>query len=171
MASKGATIAQIAERADVAPRTVHTWFPSKEDIVLGGLVQPLDRLAAALSGGDGDVLERIVRWMEAEGETHLEELSLLRQRAVASDPHLRGLATARLAESEQAIARAVAEDAGVAADSLAAHTYAGAVITLLTTLSDRVADGRARAVPDELEPALALLRGALDALRAHAARA
>ncbi len=167
---EGATIAQIAERADVAPRTVHTWFASKEDIVLGGLVQPLDRLAAALDGSDGDVLERIVRWLEAEGASHVEDLSLLRQRTVAHDPHLRGLATDRLAESEKAIARAVAEDAGVAPDSLAAHTYAGAVITLLTTLGARVADRQLAIDPAELEQALALLRGALDALRAHAAR-
>jgi AcrR family transcriptional regulator len=168
---EGATIAQIAERADVAPRTVHTWFSSKEDIVLGGLVQPLDRLAAALAGSDGDVLERIVRWMQAEGEPHVDDLSLLRQRAVASDPHLRGLAMAMLADSEKAIALAVAQDAGVAADGVAAHTYAGAVITLLTTLGDRVAERRVRTDPADLEAALALLRGALDALRGHAASA
>ena len=111
-----------------------------------------------------------LREMEAEGAAHVEDLSLLRQRTVAHDPHLRGLATDRLAESEKAIARAVAEDAGVAADSLAAHTYAGAVITLLTTLGARFADRRLPTDPAELDQALALLRGALDALRHHSAR-
>src|SRR5262249_38944257 len=162
----GATIAQIAERADVAPRTVHTWFASKEDIVSGGLVQPLDRLAEALAGADGDTLDRIERWLAAEGEaSRADELGELRRRAVASDPPLRGIAMARLDESEHVIARAAAADIGASPDSLAAHTFAGAVIALLGTLGERSLDRREKASSGELRQALALLRGALDAAR------
>ena len=50
---EGATIAQIAERADVSPRTIHTWFSSKEEIVLGRSSENVDRLAHALEQGDG----------------------------------------------------------------------------------------------------------------------
>ena len=46
-----ATIAEIAERADVSARTVHTWFRSKDEILLGELDEPLERLEAAMSDG------------------------------------------------------------------------------------------------------------------------
>jgi AcrR family transcriptional regulator len=164
----GATIAQIAERADVAPRTVHTWFSSKEDIVLSGLDEPLDRLHAELRSGTGDTVDRLERWLEAEGEHFAAEddLGRLRRRALASDPHLRGLERERLDDVETAVAQAVATDAGVPADGLAARAFAAATISLLLGLGARLLDPELQESPEGLAYGLAVLRGALGALRA-----
>src|ERR1700676_5281380 len=42
------TIAEIAEAADVAPRTIFAYFPSKEDILFCDLPDVQERLAQAL---------------------------------------------------------------------------------------------------------------------------
>jgi AcrR family transcriptional regulator len=165
----GATIAQIAERADVAPRTVHTWFSSKEAIILSGLDEPLGRLHAELRSGTGDTVDRIERFLMAEGE-HFEaedDLRRLRRRALAADPHLRGLERERLDDVETAIAQAVATDAGVPPDGLAARAFAAATISLLLGLGARVLDPELGDSPAELAEGLALLHGALAALHAH----
>ena len=54
-----ATIAQIAERADVSPRTVHQWFRSKEEILQhvvasGRRVQLQMRVRCRKQGGNRD---------------------------------------------------------------------------------------------------------------------
>jgi AcrR family transcriptional regulator len=165
----GATIALIAERADVAPRTVHTWFASKEDILTSGLMDPLDRLSAALDGTEGDVLQRIETWMREEAAISAaqDELQTLRYQALASDPHLRGVGLARLDETEEALARAFAEDAGAPPHALATRALAAAIIKLLTDLSDRALVAQAPADPDELVKSFVVLRAGLDALRAQ----
>src|SRR3954451_6047496 len=60
------TMGEIAERADVARRTVHGWFRSKEDIILGALDEPIARLERELRTGDGTVVDRLERYMRAE---------------------------------------------------------------------------------------------------------
>jgi AcrR family transcriptional regulator len=165
---EGATIAQIAERADVAPRTIHTWFSSKEEIVLSGLDEPLERLHAELRSGTGDTVDRIERWLLAEGE-HVaaeDDLGRLRRRAVASDPHLRGLERERLDDVETAIARAASAETGAPAGGLAAGTFAAATIGLLLGLRARFVDSEYRGGPAGLPEGLTVLRGALGALRA-----
>jgi AcrR family transcriptional regulator len=165
----GATIAQIAERADVAPRTVHTWFSSKEAIILSGLDEPLDRLQAQLQSGTGDTVDRIERWLMAESEHFAaeDELGHLRRRALATDPHLRGLERERLDDVEAAVAQAVAGDTGAPADGLAAAAFAAGTIGLLLGLQAHFLDAELPSDPGGLADGLAVLRGAFGALHAH----
>jgi AcrR family transcriptional regulator len=168
---QGATIALIAARADVSPRTVHTWFHSKDDIIFRGVDEPLGRLEDVLAAGTGDTLDRVHQWLAGE-VAHVhddDDFGLLRRRAVQSDAYLRSLATERLATTEQAVVRAIARDTGTPADSPAAQALGTAVMRLLLGLK-RPDGGEPSGDDPRLVEGLAMLRGALDALRAHHAR-
>lgn len=161
-----ATIAQIAERADVSPRTVHAWFPSKEDIVVGASDLPIDRLAAELADGEGDTLDRIRRWIDAEDalRTEPDDLARLRHRLLLADPHMRTLQRARQQAVEELIASAIADEAGLPRDAVAPRALAAAVITILLAMQERFADDN-DAYARDFEGAQAMLRAALTALR------
>jgi AcrR family transcriptional regulator len=162
-----ATIGAIAERADVSRRTVHTWFRSKDDIILGELEQPLKRLEEELRTGPGDTVDRIERWLHAEGRTVAAEgdLARLRLRALGTDSHLRSLERERLTGPETAIAEAIAADTGAPPDSLAARAFAAATISILLGLRERYITPETTKAPDDLAEGFRLLRGAHDALQ------
>lgn len=163
-----ATVAHIAERADVSPRTVHAWFPSKEDIVIGAFDLPIERLAAELAGGEGDILDRVRRWLEAEEAHHTEpdDLMRLRHRVLLSDPHLRAAQRGRQQAIEELVASAVARDVGLPADAVAPRAFAAAVVATLLALQERFAED-ADPDPTRFEGAQPMLRAALAALAAH----
>src|SRR4051812_40660621 len=60
------TIPRIAERADVSPRTVSTWFPAKDDILLGGTPAIVERSTRHVRDGDGNVVDRLQAWLREE---------------------------------------------------------------------------------------------------------
>jgi len=161
-----ATVAQIAERADVSPRTVHAWFPSKEDIVVGASDLPIERLAAELADGEGDTLDRIRRWIDAEGalDSEPDDLARLRHRVLLGDPHLRTAQRARQQAVEDLVASAVAAESGLPSDAVAPRALAAAVVTSLLAMQERFADDNDASVSD-FEGTQAMLRAALAALR------
>jgi AcrR family transcriptional regulator len=162
-----ATVAHIAERANVSPRTVHAWFPSKEDIVVGTSDVRIDQLAAALqTGGEEDTIERIVRWLATvdAARTEPDELTRLRHRVVLADPQLRAHQRGRLAAVEKLIASAIAKETGLSSDALAPRSLAAAIATMLLAMQERFADSRDEDEAD-IDIALKMLRAALDDLR------
>lgn len=163
-----ATIAQIAERADVSPRTVHQWFRSKEDIVVGGSDASVARLAAALAEDDGDVLDRVKRWLdgEAEHQTEPEELARLRHRVLLADPHLRAVLRGSLQDAEELIAAEIARETRLAPDGIAPRALAAAITTSLLAMQQHYAQRR-RAGEETFESVLPMLRAALAALHAE----
>jgi AcrR family transcriptional regulator len=140
-----ATIPRIAERADVAPRTVSTWFPAKDDILFGPIDAPIDRATQHLRTGAGDVVDRIEAWLtdEAGREQPDAEISRLRDAAIAHDHDLRARAHQRLERIQSEIAEAVARDIGSSAQDIRAQTFAGAAMALLFALRAIDLEGRA----------------------------
>ena len=133
------TVAQIAERADVSPRTVHAWFPFKEDIVLSGADLRVDLLATILATGEGTVLDRIRQWLEA---VHLrdegsDELERRRHRIVLSDPRLRAEYRNRQQVVEDLIAAAIVRDTDLPDNAVAARALAAAILTSLLAMQER----------------------------------
>jgi AcrR family transcriptional regulator len=161
------TIAQIAERADVSPRTVYAWFDSKEDIVVGKNTLPIDRLAVELERKEGDTLDRIQRWITAEA-THRpepEDVARLRHRVLLADPHLRQAQRAREDAAERLIAAAIGEEAGLPPDAVAPRALAAAIITNLLGLGERYASHEADSPTTDFTGVEQMLRAALAALR------
>jgi AcrR family transcriptional regulator len=139
-----ATIPRIAERADVAPRTVSTWFPAKDDILFDRIDDSIARATQHLRTGPGDVVDRLEAWMADESgrEQHDPEIARLREAAIAHDPELRARAHQHLEKVQSEIAQAVARHIGVSAQDVGPQTFAGAVMAFLFTLRSIDLDGR-----------------------------
>lgn len=121
------TVEDIAEAADVSPRTFFNYFPSKEAALFGA--DP-ERVAALreriLHQAPGEsALDALRRTLASEARAITEELSelggdpadmLRRVKAVRADPHLRAAQSAHMANIEGAMAEALAERLGTDAE-------------------------------------------------------
>ena len=160
-----ATIPRIAERADVSPRTVSTWFPAKDDILFGPVDETIARASQHLRTGSGDVVDRIQAWLtdEAGREGHDPDISRLRDAAITHDPVLRARAQLQLERVQSEIAAAVARDTGTAAEDAGPQTFAGAAMAFLFTLRAIDLDGRTDAAA-QTTVGVAFLRAGLASL-------
>ncbi len=123
------TVEDIAEAADVSPRTFFNYFPSKEAAVVGA--DP-DRVAAlreriAREAPGEPVLTALRLVMTSEAEAWADELTelgggggptdwLRRMKGARADPHLRAAHAAQMAMVERAIAEGLAERLGTDPD-------------------------------------------------------
>jgi AcrR family transcriptional regulator len=124
------TINDIAERADVAPRTVTVHFPAKEELLLDAEPFTLDSLSrrlAARQPGES-ALQALRNWMattmtEAETDASEQDGSFWERRAVRAhiintEPELRGRARAGYYPFERILAEAIGEDLGQSGNGL-----------------------------------------------------
>ena len=124
------TINDIAERAEVAPRTVTVHFPAKEELLLDAEPFTLDSLTERLSARrpTESALEALRDWMATtmtEVETSASELDgrfwerrALRAHIINNEPELRGRSRASYHPFERALAEAIGEDLGQSGNSL-----------------------------------------------------
>src|ERR1700758_1563241 len=101
------TINDIAERADVAPRTVTVHFPAKDDLLFDAEPFTLDSLSTRLAAREpGEpALQALRDWMARtmtqaqtsgpEPDRRLWERRALRAHIISTEPELRGRARAR----------------------------------------------------------------------------
>ena len=124
------TISDIAERAEVAPRTVTVHFPAKEELLLDAEPFTLDSLSERLSarGQRESAVEALRDWMATtmmEVETSASELDkrfwqrrAVRAHIINTEPELRGRSRASYFPFERALAEAIGEDLGQSGNSL-----------------------------------------------------
>jgi AcrR family transcriptional regulator len=124
------TINDIAERADVAPRTVTVHFPAKEELLFDAEPFTLDGLSKCLSGRGPheSALEALRDWMATtmtQAETSGSELDgrfwerrALRAHIINTEPELRGRARASYYPFERVLADAIGEDLGQPGNTL-----------------------------------------------------
>jgi AcrR family transcriptional regulator len=146
------TIADIAEAAEVAPRTVTLYFPSKQDLALSTWQDFADRLAAALREREPaeSALDALERWLRAEREqrTGLDDLS---DRMLDLNPDLKAICQARLAEVIAEGARMIADEQGRSPGDLGPRIVAAAVAAVLSQIGHQPAES-------DIETAMAFLR-------------
>jgi AcrR family transcriptional regulator len=120
----GVTVEDIAEAANVSPRTFFNYFPSKEAVLFG----PADparvtvlRQDVAHAAPGGTALEALRVVMADHAQAVADELSELggdpvdwvrRMKQARTDPHLRAAHAAQMAMLERAIAEGLAERLG-----------------------------------------------------------
>jgi AcrR family transcriptional regulator len=95
----GATIAEIAEEAEVAPRTVSMYFPSKLDIAMSTSSEIAARLTATFQANPELPFTEVVdRWLVGEADSMDTELAGLTSAMFDANPALRAVSTTHLAE-------------------------------------------------------------------------
>jgi AcrR family transcriptional regulator len=162
------TIAEIADAADVSPRTIFAYFPSKEDILFSDLPDVQERLAKALrERPEGATALDALREFIFESLTP-DHNRVLRKCIVAGDETLRRNERARFAPLEQLTVDALAEDLHAGPGDIRPRIVAAALIAAFNAVHDPTAPpdsfspDHAAAVIDEV---MTFLRGGLDALR------
>jgi AcrR family transcriptional regulator len=168
------TIAEIADAAEVSPRTIFAYFPSKEDIVFCHLPEAQERLAQALrERPDGETALDVLRDFIV-GSVSADGNAVLRKRILASDERLRRNERARAAPIEQLMVEAIAQDLHAGADDLRPHIVAAAAAAAFSAVHDRYPAGPPESYSTEqaiavIDDVMDFLRGGLDALRHPAA--
>jgi len=132
----GATIAEIAEEAELAPRTVTLYFPSKIDIAMSTSSDMAARLTATYQAHpELSFTEVMDRWLIGE-ESLDPELVLLTTAMFDANPALRAVSTSHFAEATTDLAPAFLAELGRPAEhpmtKVAGGAIAGAITEYLT---------------------------------------
>jgi AcrR family transcriptional regulator len=168
------TLADIAEAADVSTRTIFAYFPSKEDILFCDFPAMKDALARALANRPPgkDALETVRDFiLSSAPEREKQELHEQRKRVLEGDETLRNRERGRLAQLEELVARAIAQDIDAPEDDLRPQVVAASLTAAFevifnhdeagTSASSRTADE----VATLIDPVITFMRGGLEALK------
>ena len=154
------TIPDIAELAEVAPRTVTLYFPNKADLVLGHVRSAAGRREEALAAGQ-DTIEALRAWLVAEFEAVDGPTAAALCRVFAANPLLRGLQTVELAGAVERGRRALARELGLSDGALVVQLLTGAIVGALSAAIDARAAGHD--VAEVTETALRVVRATVKA--------
>lgn len=146
------TIRQIADAAEVSPRTVSAYFPAKEALVFSDHDEVFDQLEERLADrpeGElaADTLRAFLVAMLEEHGPDAEHSRSVRE-LVESDPALRIYERGLQERAERIVAAAVAADLGLPEDDLVPHMVGAATIATLDAMGRRMKEGD----PAEFEP-------------------
>jgi AcrR family transcriptional regulator len=168
------TIADIAEAADIAPRTFFGYFPAKEDVVFHDADEHVEGFEARLRSRSKEetTFDAFRAWFSdwSEGIDLNDPAERTRRQLVRSTPALAARERSHRSRVEELLAEAVAQDLGVEVTSLRPHLVAAAASAALDALGsyyDERDPPDAERVAAILDEALLFLRGGLDALRRH----
>lgn len=166
------TVTEIAEAADIAPRTFFAYFPSKEAVVFHDFEKDLAQFARRLESRSADetTFDALRAWVAdwlGESET-FSPAERRRRQLIAETPVLQDHHRANLARVEGLLAAGVAVDLGVPADSLRARLVSAAAVAALDELRSLDEQPDAEQALTVIDEALAFLQGGLEALRDRA---
>jgi AcrR family transcriptional regulator len=189
------TVEDIAEAADVSPRTFFNYFPTKEAAVFGADPDRLDRLRAGLAAAapGKDVHAALREVLAADARARAQQLAelggdaaewLRRMKSASDDPDLRAAQAAHMARTERVIAEGLAQRLGTDPDrdpypillAAAATAVLRAALTLwassggelaLDHIAEMACDALAAGLPENcaLRSESALRRGGKDTPR------
>ena len=158
------TIVEIADAADVAPRTVSGYFPSKVELATSFADEIAGRLTAAFTDHpDADVLTVFDLWLTGEAEMMEPDLAVLASAMYEANPELRALGSAHVAEAARLGNAATAAELALPADHpMVAVANAAIGATLGSYLSALAEHG---ASPELHRSIMTFLRGLIEAAR------
>ena len=163
------TLAEIAEVAGVSTRTIFAYFPSKEDILFATMQTMRDALAQALADRPAgtDALTALQEFILSSAHEKTELDHKLGQ-VIAADPTLSSHKRARIAEFQEVLAAAIADDLGVGPDDLRPQV-AAASLTAAFEVLERQDRGDSTVPTHEeiaaaIDPVISFVRAGLQAL-------
>lgn len=132
------TVSDIAAAAEVAPRTVALYFPSKQDIALSRFSTGANALTTALHerAADESVMDVLEKWLHDDDLHADDELKRLGRQMFAANPELNALRTARMADAIAEGAAAIAEATGRLPGDPGPRFAAVATTAILIEISD-----------------------------------
>jgi AcrR family transcriptional regulator len=133
------TVADIAEAAEVAPRTVAMYFPAKQDIALSRFTDGVASLSESLRDRKpGETLHEVFgRWLLAsQTEPEDRELHRLAVRMFTANPDLGALRTARMAAAIREGAALIADETGSSPDAIGPRIAAAAAAAIAMEIID-----------------------------------
>jgi len=159
------TVADIAEAAEVAPRTVSMYFPAKQDIAMSRFSDGVADLSAALRGRQpGETLHEVFgRWLlTSQAEPEDREMYRLARRMFAANPDLGALRTARMAAAIREGAAMIADETGGEPEAIGPRIAAAAASAIAMEIVD-TEPGPER--EEAVAAAMRFLEGGIAALR------
>ncbi len=159
------TLADIAEAANVAPRTIFAYFESKEDILLGGERSFLDDLRRRLDERPAgtttvDALREFISEIPPG-----DERDKLRKKVMSENPVLQMKMHARHAELEPMLAVSIAKDLGAKPNDLQPMLVAASVTAAFMSVRDRIFEAKEGGETITHEQAMAVLDQVIEFLR------
>lgn len=165
------TLADIADAADVAPRTIFAYFDGKEDIVLCKERSFLEALRTKLDERPPgtttvDALREFLAGIEPP-----DAEAKLRKQIFSRSPALQMSIRARHGQLEPMLAESIAKDLGTGPDDIRALLIAASMTAAFTSVRDRFmeADSGGRTTHEGgmavLDQVLEFLRGGLEAMQ------
>ncbi|HUA45733.1 MAG TPA: TetR family transcriptional regulator [Solirubrobacteraceae bacterium] len=159
------TLADIAEAAEVAPRTIFAYFESKDDILLceeGSFLTELKRRLDERPPGTTtvDALRELISSIEAPDES-----AQRRKQIMTANPALQKKMRGLHADLEPMLAESIAKDLGAAPDDIRPLLVAASMTAAFTSVRDRIFAAEADGEPMTHEQAMAILDEVLDFLR------
>ena len=133
------TVADIAQAAEVSPRTVAMYFPAKQDIALSRFSDGVSSLTDAIRDRrPGETVhDAFGRWLlTSQAEPEDRELYRLARRMFAANPDLGALRTARMAAAVREGAAMIAADTGSPPDAIAPRLAAAATAAIAMEIVD-----------------------------------
>jgi AcrR family transcriptional regulator len=169
------TIAEIADAAEVSPRTIFAYFPSKADILFYDQPEMQQRLAQVFrdrpEGATAlDALRDFIAGTLSPASEEEHNVALRRRAVIAANETLRLNERARFAPFEQLMAEAIADDLHAGSDDIRPRMIAAALATALSAIRDHdPATSPGLASPEQvmavIDDVMDFLRGGLDAAR------
>jgi AcrR family transcriptional regulator len=159
------TLADIANAANVAPRTIFAYFESKEDILLceeNGFLSQLKRRLDERPAGTTtvDAIREFLTSLE-----HPSEEAKLRKQVIAANPDLQMKMRGRHAQLEPMLAESIAKDLGAEPDDIRPLLIAASMAAAFKSVSDRIFAAESAGEPLAPEQAVAILDQVLEFLR------
>ena len=158
-------LAEIAQAAEVAPRTIFAYFESKEDILFcdeGGIFNELKRRLDERPAGTTtvDALREFMASMKTPDED-----GKLRKKVIMANPALQMKMRAHHAQLEPMLAESIARDLDTAPDDIRALLVAASMTAAFESVSDRFFEAGSGGEPITHEQSMAILDEVLEFLR------
>jgi AcrR family transcriptional regulator len=159
------TLAEIAEAADVSPRTIFGYFQSKEDILFCEEPRYLDNLKRRLDERPpGTTTIDAIRGFLSSVDPP-DEPARLRKQIVSANPTLQMRMRARHAQLEPLIAESIAKDLDVGPEDLRPLLVAASMTAAFMAVRDRFFEAESGGEPISHEEGMRILDDVLDFLR------
>jgi AcrR family transcriptional regulator len=166
------TLADVAEAADVSPRTIFAYYASKEDILFceeGIFLERLKRMLDERPAGTTtvDAIREFLFSLEPP-----DDEAKLRKRIVSATPELEMRMRASHSQLEPMLAASIAKDLDADPDDLRPLLIAASITAAFLSVRDRFFEAEAGGAPlsheqgiATLDEVLEFLRGGLEALQ------